>query len=347
VRRGRLAGLAVAAALLHGGALGCVSVGLDLDELPLDPIAITYWAGEDARRRAELLNEEEIRLRKIQNYKPGVAQADDLGRFLGVGDESQSLERFPGRLALVDPHSLQVTVIPQAPPGSFPLAWSDDHDRLLFLSNHRGSIQVYEYVRSSQEVRTITYGEHHHLFGDYGLGPQVTLLQVVTESNRRFERVYVTDADGGAPRVVFENRNAEMVRLSPDGRTLLFVERSIPRPGSLERPSRLVAMDLKTGQEQDLGPGREPSFSPIGDWIVYSAPSRDGWRLRRMRPDGSARSPIASGIRDEKQPSVSPDGGFVVYVGETNGLERLFVRRMDGSGDRILLDEGAAFAPAW
>ncbi len=66
-----------------------------------------------------------------------------------------------------------------------------------------------------------------------------------------------------------------------------------------------------------------------------------------MRPDGSARSPVASGIRDEKMPSVSPDGQFVVYVGEATGLERLFVRRMDGSGDRNLLDAGAVFAPVW
>jgi Tol biopolymer transport system component len=66
-----------------------------------------------------------------------------------------------------------------------------------------------------------------------------------------------------------------------------------------------------------------------------------------MRPDGSAKSPVDSGIRDETMPSVSPDGRFVVYVGEVNGLERLFVRRVDGSGDRILLDAGAVFAPAW
>jgi Tol biopolymer transport system component len=66
-----------------------------------------------------------------------------------------------------------------------------------------------------------------------------------------------------------------------------------------------------------------------------------------MRPDGSARSPIAAGIRDEKMPSVSPDGRFIVYVGKSTGLERLFVRRMDGTGDRILLDVGAVFSPVW
>ena len=147
--------------------------------------------------------------------------------------------------------------------------------------------------------------------------------------------------------MLFQNRGAEVVRLSPDGEMLVYVRRSPSKAGRLRRPSALVALDVATGEERELGPGREPSFSPNGDWIVYSAPSRDGWRLRRMRADGSARSPIAAGIRDEKMPSVSPDGRFVVYVRESTGLDRLFVRRMDGTGDRILLDEGAVFAPVW
>ncbi len=338
-RGSRLAAYCLTIAFLPG----CGTIGLSLDELPRDPIAVAYWQGENARRRAELLEEE----RKVQRQKVGVAHVDAIRRFLGVTGEPDRLSRYPGRLCLVDPRTRVVTPIDQAPRGSLPLAWSEDHDRLLFLSSHKGRIQVYEYSRSTESVQTITYGERAHLFADYGLGEQLVLLQVVTGGEGHFERVFVTDADRGSPRLLFENRKAEIVRLSPDGKTLLYVRRSPSKPGRPSRPSGLVAVDLATGEERELGPGREPSFSPLGDWIVYSAPSRDGWRLRRMRPDGSARSPIAAGIRDEKMPSVSPDGRFVVYVGTSTGLERLFVRRMNGTGDRILLDVGAAFAPVW
>jgi Tol biopolymer transport system component len=174
-------------------------------------------------------------------------------------------------------------------------------------------------------------------------------MEIVSEEGRRFERVFVTDADGRSPRKIFEDRNAEMVRLSPDGKTLLYVRRPAGSsgPGGAPATPTLVSIDLVTGEERPLGRGREPAFSPTGDWIVYSAPSRDGWRLRRMRPDGSARSPVTSGIRDEKMPTVSPDGRFVAYVRETTGIERLFVRRMNGSGDRNLLDQGAVFSPVW
>jgi Tol biopolymer transport system component len=52
-------------------------------------------------------------------------------------------------------------------------------------------------------------------------------------------------------------------------------------------------------------------------------------------------------MRDELDPAVSPDGRFIVYVAAEEGLNRLFVRRFDGSGDRILLSNGAVASPVW
>lgn len=342
-RASAIAGLLMLAGLLHAGCAGVM--GLGLSELPADPIAVTYWEPEEARRRAELLQQQEEQQQRGQ--KVGVAEVEDIGRLLGAHEERGSLARYPGRLSFVDPRTAEVRAVPQVPPGAVPLGWSDDHDRLLFLSNHRGGIRVFEYTRSSQEVRQVSVGREPFLYASYGRGRQVALMAIETVGSRQYERVYVTNPEGGAPRVVFEDRHAESIRLSPDGRTLLYVRRRAVGSDRPERASELVSLDLETGQERDLGPGREPSFSPTGDWIVYSAPTRDGWRLRRMRPDGSARSPVTSGIRDETLPAVSPDGRFVAYVGETGGLDRLFVRRIDGSGDRILLDAGAVFAPVW
>jgi Tol biopolymer transport system component len=66
-----------------------------------------------------------------------------------------------------------------------------------------------------------------------------------------------------------------------------------------------------------------------------------------MRPDGSGRTPLGKGAHDERSPAVSPDGRFVAFIAEESGLDRLFVRRMDGSGDRILLGDGAVAWPVW
>ncbi len=66
-----------------------------------------------------------------------------------------------------------------------------------------------------------------------------------------------------------------------------------------------------------------------------------------MRPDGSGRTPLGVGARDEATAAVSPDGKSVVYVSEYNGLNRLFVVRFDGTGDRLLYDGAMVEWPIW
>ena len=66
-----------------------------------------------------------------------------------------------------------------------------------------------------------------------------------------------------------------------------------------------------------------------------------------MRPDGSARKGLGNSVLRARSPAISPDGKHVAYVSNDDGLDRLYVRRMDGSGDRILLEEGAVAFPAW
>jgi TolB protein len=96
-----------------------------------------------------------------------------------------------------------------------------------------------------------------------------------------------------------------------------------------------------------LAPGRDPSFTPDGQFVVYSARTRNGWRLAEMHPDGQARRPVGSGPHDESDPQVSPDGRFVVYVSDDEGRQQLRVRTMDGRKDRPLIWNGDGIGPVW
>ena len=117
-------------------------------------------------------------------------------------------------------------------------------------------------------------------------------------------------------------------------------------PAELE--SMIAARDAVPGApEEILLRGREPTITPDGEWIVFASASSAGYRLRRMRPDGTARVPISPGGTEERMPSVSPDGAFVAFVRIVDGKRSLAVRRFDGKGERVLVSEGSSDSPVW
>ena len=94
--------------------VGCGTMGLNLAELPLDPIAVVYWEPEEERRRAERIADQ-----VVEEQKRGVAPVAAIGRLFGTSRETAA--RFPGRLCLVDPQTAEVTPIRLSPTDA---AWS-------------------------------------------------------------------------------------------------------------------------------------------------------------------------------------------------------------------------------
>ena len=342
----RLSSLAcVLALLLTTSLVGCLSSRVSLSELPAHKIAITYWEPEAARRRAE------INAKASEQTRPGVAKLEELGAVVGVIDPRggrSALERFPGHLALVDPRTGDLEVVTAAAAGAVPLVWSIDHKRLLFMSRplRGGGNELFEYVVDSGLVSRLTSAKSVLIAGAYGPDRRLAYIAAPGPRSRGSRRLYVTEPHGVAPTLLTENGTAEALAWSPVGSPLLYT-RQITR-GTKSR-TMIVAREPTTGsKERDLAPGRHPVFTPDGEWVVYTGPVGDRWRLSRMRPDGSGRTRIGSGRRDEFNPAVSPGSGYVAYVGgDEREIFRLYVRRMDGSGDRILLSSGGAARPVW
>lgn len=336
-------GLAAGGALGAGLALACAGAGFAPEELPSSPIAVVHRTPEESERVAELL--ERARERRRSGSREGArVRLEKVGEVLGLGrSPAQRQADYLGRIALVAPRTGEVRRLDFATRGGRPLDWSPARDRLLLMSPRSGSFQVYEYLFGRRELRPVTHGPEPHVGGCYGPGRRFALVGATPDG--RGTRILVTGPDGSALRPVTEGPHDIAPDWSPDGSVLVY--RTQDPAG---RPA-VAALRMEEGMPAEprvLARGREPVFAPDGGWVVYSAPTRDGWRLWRMRPDGSGRQPVGTSVREQRWPAVSPDGRFVVYAAPEGTRHPLWVRRLDGiGGERPLLTDGDGLRPHW
>jgi dipeptidyl aminopeptidase/acylaminoacyl peptidase len=337
----RLRATTTAALLLAG----CAAPGFEPGELPAAPIAFVHRTREEGDRRAELLERQASEGR--QRPGQGRVRLEDLGELLGIGPDAHSrMLAALGRLALLDPRSGEVERIEAALGGAKPLCWSADRDRLLFASaRRRAETQLFEYIRSNREVRPVTHGPEAHPFGCYGPENRLVLVEVRRTPDGPASRLLVTGPGGHDPRPLTDGPADVSPVWSPDGRLIAFASIE-PGRGSV---IATVAPEAANSDRRTIAVGKEPTFTPDGAWIVYSASSRGRWRLWRMRPDGTGKLLVGRSKYDEHQPAVAPDGRYLVFVGEEPGsvYQKLLLRRFDGSAERPLLDREEGTHPIW
>jgi len=338
--------------VLVPGLVVCQGPGIPDLELPSDPIAIHYRTAEESRRRADDFRDRiqerarggAPRRSPQPGYNEVVPHVDQLRELLGdvFGEQEGDPKRYQGRLALLDPRTGEVTLAPGALRGAIPLDWSPDHRRLLFAQPQGRVFQLWQLDREDDSAHPLTHGSLSHVQGCYGADGRI----VATAARRVGQTVHsvVTMSRPGGRRP-FEQISAGPVDHSPtcapeSGAVAWVAE---PRPGRPEVYARLPGESARR-----VSPGRDPTFTSDGSWLLFSARSGRDWRLWRVRGDLSGRSRVGSGVRDEFRPAVSPDGRFVTYVASEELPKRhLYLRRFDGSGDRILFSDGDAEHPVW
>jgi Tol biopolymer transport system component len=329
---------------------GCVGSGVSRQELPAAPIAFRYLTPEEARRRAEDLadgarREAETGPARARRRRDGrndlVAKADDVGELLSglFGGGGSAGRDSGGRLALLDPATLEIEVVPSALRGSVPLAWSSDHQRLLFAQPGEAEFQIYEYDHGERTSRRLTSGPFSHTQACYGPEDRIVVARVDPRRRPMLSFIAVSEPGGRGPYTrVSQGDSDHTPACAPDGRAIAFVREAGPA-----RSEILVKTPVVAGSERRLAPGLHPTFSPDG-----ATRKKREQRLARVRLDGTGRAPLGTGPRTEARPTVSPDGRFVVYVASEERLRRhLYLRRFDGSGDRILFSDGDGEFPVW
>ncbi len=346
-RSGRALLLSGLALILAGAAGGCLGGSLSRSELAETPIALLYWSAEEGRRRLEMLGMAEND-KTPYNRRQGVAELGRIKDLTGSGVLGNADLRYPGRVILLNPRTLEITEVPQAPLGARPLSWSEGHEKLMISTNRvDGTHRLYEVEIETGEMKPLTGRRKNYIAGAFGPDRSVAYASVDVDRAGTLEGI-IWAGDGRSRAVpVAADVLARHVDYAPDGSSIVYVPRPI---GSSRRYSVQTQAPTPGAVPSVVGPGEEPVFSPDSQWIVYVAPTGpqgSRTRLVRARADGSGRTTMGRAVRSEKSPAVSPDGDFVIYVSQHNGLDRLFVKRFDGSGDRLLFDKGAVAWPVW
>jgi Tol biopolymer transport system component len=322
-------------------ASACASTkAVELERLPAEPIAFLFIPPDKARDFASRLQEARG---KAPPANEGVAQLGKLQRLLRSDETSAA--GLIGHAMLLDPRTSETTPLETLVPGSRPLEWSADHERLLFAGPRFDILQISELHVTTGEIRTFTQGKDDHPSASLASDGRLAFTRWLDPPGGKPDsRIFVTNVGGAEPQPVTSGPTDAGPDWSPDGAEIVYQTRladgnlAIGALAPLDAPPRILTH------------GRDAVFTPDGQWIVYSARLASGFKLWRMRPDGSGKLALgeaAGDFGDEMHPAVSPDGRYVVYVAEKDGRHSLRIRRFDGGGDRDLLNTGDAMLPVW
>jgi len=318
--------------------LGCAGTRAGFEALPAAPIAFVYRTVEETERAVDELEARAAAAEAAAENKLELR----LDQLAGARSEQDRVRDQQGRLALFVAPERRLELPASLPRGTLPLDWSDER-RLMFSWKQRDAYHLFEWSPESGEIRQLTSGPESQIAGCYGPDGAIAWVQSDSSEGRDLVRIWVRRS-GEAPRPVSEGPLDTQPSWSPAGGRIVFVATDA-RGGSLLR-----WVDPLGGASGSYGPGRGPRFSPDGDWIVYSAHTAAGWRLRRMRADGSGKRALGASGFEESDPTFSPDGRFVVFSvtrNEGSPFSRLFVRSFDGSADRQLEFAGSGLLPVW
>jgi Tol biopolymer transport system component len=334
-----------------------VSTRLQLVDLPERPIAFVYWAGKDGQKRAEIFEKAaEMQNPPTDGDDPERMEEMQIRAYLR-GDETlpmrSQLAKYPGRLMLVWPQTGELERVEAAPVDAIPIDWSPDGKRLLIASGHRGGKeQLYEYHLDRRDLSPVTRGPFEHSRGGYDESGRLLVNQIerVRSQGVSANTVHWLRSGGRLGITLGDEVPPGTLRVAPAGDKIVY-EQVRPRPrrnGPTILESMIAVRSVEVNSEEAvLIKGREPTLTPDGQWIVFASRSSAGYRLRRMRLDGSSRVAIGPGGTAERMPSVSPDGNFIAFVQSRSGRRRLAVRRFDGKDERILVSSGWCEFPVW
>jgi dipeptidyl aminopeptidase/acylaminoacyl peptidase len=262
--------------------------------------------------------------------------------FLSDRDEQQGLwvvnldRREPRFIAPIQNTNFFITYAGES------LAWSPDSKRVAYISaTEEATPEVF-----APAIRAPV--------NDPRVIDRIQYKSRTSFSDNRRTHVWITATDKPEPRQLTTGLyNDHAIAFSPEGNEIAFLSNHEPDPDA-NNNSDIFAVDLG-GQVRQITATRgceyEPSWSPDGKWLVYTATKRDVTTIDSVaedthvwvvQADGSNRNEISAALdRRARSPRWSGDGKWIYFLANDRGVTR--IQRIDVSRGSVSGTEGSGF----
>ncbi len=209
------------------------------------------------------------------------------------------------------------------PPASNYRAGSPDWagERIYFSADVNGIVDLYSIGSGGGAWKKIT----NDPAGQYAPAVSVDGRIAYVDDETGFRNLYILETDGRITPVIEERTDILEAAWTPDGKTLIYAQRSgIP----------LLSMPVGGGAADTVldarGANLHPTFSPDGTEVAYDAlleRQYDIWRVAVSEPGAG---PVTSNNGDDREPDWSPAVNRIAFSSVRDGIQDIWF--MDPSG---------------
>jgi Tol biopolymer transport system component len=226
--------------------------------------------------------------------------------------------------------------------------WTSDGDGILYVSNARGSRDLYfQRIRGNKAdgpAQRLTTGLTIH---GIAAGGEDRVAYSVWNTSVGIWSLPIPRSGSAsvksARQITSATERIESLSVSPDGQWLTF---DSDRTGNMDiykaRVDGTGLQQLTRNRADDF----RPSWSPDGRQIAFHSWRSGNRDSYAMSADGSAERVIAGGPGHEYAGVWSPDGNEIVFYGERGERAQIYVAPAAGGNARKLTSDGGA-GPMW
>jgi len=283
--------------------------------------------------------------------------------------------RFDTELVLVDPASGEQRRLTFDRRGVASPKWSPSGDRIAFLADSAGKVQLFVMPMSGGDAQQLTHAanpvqrfawrpdgaalayvvadeaekktgaERHN--GSFEVGND----SILTQAPPVAKHMWLVSANGGPARRLTSgswSAGAGDLSWSPDGKLIAFVRSSTAHTGDA-RDNVIHVLDVSSGASRPLT-GRSsmeasPRFSPDGRFVAYDYPARG-----RYHPTETMLSPVGGGEgrtltraldRNTQLIEWTRDGSAVLVAGNDQTKTGVWLQPLEGAARRVDLAGGS------